>query len=344
MLTPPLAASTPFYSSYDFSEPVTPGASLYLPPTVLEADQTSATGIECESVTTPKEHLNTFLKTREISPVRYTLRTSWDEASDRTKRLPQRKAKQAISAVLDEIAPNDAVRLWEAIVETQSGDHTSSDRVDEVLMDSLAICYKNASGRDSRRQILSIMGDKVSLTKIRKWIPGLTRFRFTVARQHALINGSGKPIPTNPRLRTVIPEVKLAHFLDFITSSHIIQDLPFGAKTITLSSKQIIQVPNVVRNMIPERILKQYQAYSAESNFTPMSRSTLLRILRVCSASTRKALQGIDYISSAGAQAFEDLQDVADKLGEEGMGLTWAKRQKETLKEAKRYLKTDYKV
>ena len=118
MLTPPLAASTPFYSSYDLSEPVTPGTSLYLQPTVLEADQTSATGIECESVTTPKEHLNTFLKTREISPVRYTLRTSWDEASDRTKRLHQRKAKQAISAVLDEIAPNDAVRLWEAIVET----------------------------------------------------------------------------------------------------------------------------------------------------------------------------------------------------------------------------------
>ena len=55
-------------------------------------------------------------------------------------------------------------------------------------------------------------------------------------------------------------------------------------------------------------------------------------------------MQGIDYISSAGVQAFEDLEDVADKLREEGMGLTWAKRQKETLKEAKRCLKTDYKV
>ena len=53
-----------------------------------------------------------------------------------------------------------------------------------------------------------------------------------------------------------------------------------------------------------------------------MSRSSLLRILRVCSASTQKALQGIDYISSACAQAFEDLEDVADKLEEEGMGLT----------------------
>ena len=75
-----------------------------------------------------------------------------------------------------------------------------------------------------------------------------------------------------------------------------------------------------------------------------MSRSTLLRILYVCSASTRKSLQGLDYISSAGAQAFEDLEEVTNRLGEMGMGHTWAKRQKETLKEAKRYLKTDYKV
>ena len=58
-----------------------------------------------------------------------------------------------------------------------------------------------------------------------------------------------------------------------------------------------------------------------------MSRSTLLQILRICSASTRKSLQGLDYISSSGAQAFEDLQGIAHMLGEKGMGLTWAKRQ-----------------
>ena len=96
--------------------------------------------------------------------------------------------------------------------------------------------------------------------------------------------------------------------------------------------------------MIPKRIVCQYQKYSAEHDFTPLTRSTLLRILHVCSASTRNPLQGLDYIRSSGAQAFEDLENVTYKLGENGMGLTWAKRQKETLKEAKRYLKTDFNV
>lgn len=135
---------------------------------------------------------------------------------------------------------------------------------------------------------------QVSLAKNRQWLPGLTRFRFMVARQHALVYGSGAPVPTNPQTRTLIPEVKLSHFLDFITSSHVIQDLPFGAKTITLSTKEVIQVPNVVRNMIPELIVRQYQAYCEKSKFAPVSRSTLLRIQNVCSASTRKSLQGLD--------------------------------------------------
>ena len=132
--------------------------------------------------------------------------------------------------------------------------------------------------------------------------------------------------------------------MNFITSPHVIQDLPFGEKTITLSTNEVVTVPNVIRMLISETIVKQYFAYAEESNFTPLSRRTLLNILSVCAASTRKSLQGLDYISSAGAQAFEDLTDVAKRLGDHLMGMTWAKEQRERLMSAKRYLKSDYKV
>ena len=55
-------------------------------------------------------------------------------------------------------------------------------------------------------------------------------------------------------------------------------------------------------------------------------------------------MQGLDYISSAGAQAFDDLSVVVDHLGDEFMGMEWAKDQKDRLKSAKRYLKSDFKV
>ena len=101
----------------------------------------------------------------------------------------------------------------------------------------------------------------------------------------------------------------------------------------------------MVRNMIPERIVKHYNTYCAEVNVSPLSRSTLMRILQLCSASSRKSLQGLDYISSAGANAFENLESVVDRLKESiELNITWARQQKESLKAGNRYLKSDYKV
>ena len=142
----------------------------------------------------------------------------------------------------------------------------------------------------------------------------------------------------------VEPE-KLDHFLSFISSTHIVQDLPFGEKSLKLSSSAVIKVPNVIRSIIPEHIIEQYKGYCRESGFTPMIRSMLCRILNVCSATVCKSLQGIDYVAAEGAKAFDDVQDIVEKLGDiYGKGLTWAKDQNEKLKNAKRYLKTDYKV
>ena len=70
----------------------------------------------------------------------------------------------------------------------------------------------------------------------------------------------------------------------------------------------------------------------------------MVNTLDVCSASVRKSLQGLNYITASGSKAFEDLEDVADQLGDLWMGMTWANQQKKEIKLAKRYLKSDFKV
>ena len=134
------------------------------------------------------------------------------------------------------------------------------------------------------------MVDKVSYSTVQTWIPELSRYCFTTARKHILVKGREIPLVVERRARMGVPKHKLDHFLDFIMSSHFIQDLPFGEKSIMLSSKEVIKVPNVMRLLIPESIVKQYQAYTEECGFTPLSRSTLLRILNVRAASVRKPL------------------------------------------------------
>lgn len=294
--------------------------------------------------------LNTYLDSRDISPVRYTLKTPWQNASARTKRQYVRKAKQAISAALTDIAPEQQDQLWQEVLRkpifpTSSEDEGDLGSTDSVLMEALASCYNNASSKSTKRQILSYMADKLTFKQIQKYIPGLTRYYFTVARKHILEHGRGVVVQRR-QSRMAVPEEKLSHFLDFITSPHIVQDLPFGSKTITLSSKEVITVPNIIRSMIPERIVSQYQTYAAESNFVPMSRSSLLRILDVCSASTRKSLQGLDYITAAGTEAFDSLENVLDRVEKlmTNIRTSDVKQLKESLKVTKRYLKNDYKV
>ena len=53
-----------------------------------------------------------------------------------------------------------------------------------------------------------------------------------------------------------IEPVRLEHFVSFITSPHVTQDVPFGEKLLKLSTGEIIKTPNVIRTMIPERIVQ----------------------------------------------------------------------------------------
>ena len=318
-------------------QPDTP-ASIYQPSEALGQSMTFG---DDESSQTPRDHLNAFLATRDISPIRYTLATPWVEASGRTKRYHTRKAKQLVDACLEDIAPDDHQRLFDSICQ----DRATSLDIDSTLLDAITECYNNATQWSTRRQILSIMADKVNFKDLQKWIPNLSRYRYNIARHHHLLHGRGAVVPTPKTTRLYVAPNKLDHFLEFITSAHVIQDLPFGERSLKLSSKTEIKVPNVIRMMIPEQIIKQYQSHCSDSGFIPLSRSTLSRILNACPASVRRSLQGLDYFSAEGAKGFEELEEVADKLGDDyGKGLTWTKTQSERLKNAKRYLKSDYKV
>ena len=217
--------------------------------------------------------------------------------------------------------------------------------LDSTLMEAIKECYANADHWSTRRQILSVVADKMSFKEIKTRIPDLSRYRYNIARHHRLLHGRGAVVPISTSTRMYVEPEKRDHFLSFITSTHIVQGLPFGEKSLKLSSSAVIKVPNVIRSIIPEHIIEQYKGYCRESGFTPISRSTLCRILNVCSATVRKTLQGIDYVAAEGTKAFDDLQDVVEKLGDiHGKGLTLGKDQNEKLKNAKRYLKTDYKV
>ena len=67
---------------------------------------------------TTKDKLNSFLVSRDMSPIRSTMVMPWDTAADRTKRHYVRKAKQVVFATLEEIAPSSPEMLFKAVKES----------------------------------------------------------------------------------------------------------------------------------------------------------------------------------------------------------------------------------
>ena len=298
--------------------------------------------------TQPRELFNTFLNQCNIQPLRRPW-LEWGEVSSRTRPRYIQRSSEIVSTVLKTISPINAPHLWEAlqscdVVNRQLGLHAVSLPSEVGYLEALAESYSNAASW-TRRQVLSVRTGVASFKAISTFIPGLTQYQYTMAKLHGVQHGRNVPVPEKKAPRLQIEPKQFDHFLGFITSPHLVQGLPFGEKHLHLSSGKVITVPNIVRTMIPERIVTQYNQYCAEANFKPSSRSTLLQILSDCSASVRTSPQGLDYFVAEGGRAFDDLASIADNVsllrtnGEE-----WGGRIKDQLKAGKLYLKSDFKV
>ncbi|KAK3745389.1 hypothetical protein QZH41_001410 [Actinostola sp. cb2023] len=229
-------------------------------PTVIFSDSTESSSGSLDRPKKSLQKLNEFLSVcgdTEYAPIGQPNKT-WEIMSNRSKNIYISRATKAIVSVLNVITPGDADHLWQA----------SSRYVDEALgvsqpaqrkyLEALAETYQNAVSWDTRRQILAIMADLVSYRQIQQFIPGLTEYRFKAARIHLLKHGRGTPVPKEKSPRFRIDENQLDHFLSFITSSHVVQDLPFGQRYLHLANGQVLETPNVIRLMIPQMIIDQY--------------------------------------------------------------------------------------
>ena len=272
----------------------------------------------------------------------------WEDLSRQRKNVYVGRATTAIVATLEVITPGDAGHLWKAVqsshsVETALG--MNEKQADETYLKALAEMYQHASSWDTRRQVLAIIADLVPFRELQKFIPGLTEYRFKEARLHICKFGRGAAVPLKKSPRMRVNENQLDHFLAFITSSHVVQDLPFGQRYLHLSNGQILETPNVIRSMIPQRIIEQYTQFCKESDMKPLSPSTISRLLSVCSATVRKSLQGLDYIAADGAKAFDELAAITVKLADKNVcDRQWVDYCQEALKAGKQYIKVDYKV
>ena len=275
-----------------------------------------------------------------ISPIQYTSRLPWSELGERQQGYFVRKAREVIETSLNCFAPGCEADLWFAAMQSLPVDQCKHSDV----MESLAEAYNQAENRETRLQILSLFVNKFSKSQLQEIISGPSKRQIDDARTHADLRGPGKHVNPPEIHRMRMETTKTDHFLEFISTSSLLQDVSYGTKTVKLDSGEKLLVPAAIRTLIPSRIIKQYQSYCDSVDFMPYSERTLFRILEACSASKQISLQGLDCIATEGNEAIEKIKHIVSLLGDNGVELTWADKITKDLKASKRYLKTDYKT
>ena len=264
----------------------------------------------------------------------------WPELGERQQGYYVRKAREVIETAFNCLAPGSEADLWFATMKSMPFSQSKPDDITERLVEA----YKLADNRHTRMQILSLFVNAFSKSQLMEIIPGISKRQIDDARRHADLRGPGKPSNAPEIIRVHLDATKTDHFLDFISSSSLLQDVSYGTKSLKLDSGEKLLIPAAIRTLIPSRIIKQYQSYCESVAFEPYSERTLFRIMEACSASKQVSLQGLDYIATEGAEAFDQLKSIVNVLQDNGVDVTWANSIKQDLKAGKRYLKTDYKT
>jgi len=156
-----------------------------------------------------------------VSPIKSTSRSPWPELGERQRGYYVRKAREVIETTLQCLAPGSEADLWFSTLESMPFGQSKPNDATERLVQA----YKLADNRHTRLQILSLFVNIFSKSQLQEILPGISKRQIDEARRHADLRGPGK-LPSPPEIRRMrLEATKTDHFLDFISSSSLLQDV-----------------------------------------------------------------------------------------------------------------------
>ena len=236
---------------------------------------------------------------------------------------------EAVKCVAESMAPGQGMELLSELTQE------SSDDEEDIPADILPLldAYENSDSQ-GRHIILSLVDVRHTKETIQRCF-GCTKYAVDHARKMK-VSTEGITLPSNQKFkRNRMNKDKCEDFLSFLFSSGILQDVAYGVTNLVFDDGTKQTVPHAVLTTRFSHAISFYKEICSESNFIPLSDSSLWRILRAIKPSQRKSLSGLDDITADGMNGFSYLSDYITSL----------KRYKELLDQlecGKRYLKMRY--
>ncbi|CAC5400229.1 unnamed protein product [Mytilus coruscus] len=286
------------------------------------------------------------LSTGNTSPIKYQLQQPLECVQDSTKRYLKRKATEVILTMLHYIAPGQSSALFQWLMDDCKMSKGLKNQSQDQLMTLIIRLYEEAENNTLKIQLLSLISSSNfnSKSDLQQLIPGLSKWKIDQSRDHSAHCGAGN-IPANKGkvFRDRMDNEKLEHCLSFFLDPNFIQICSYGTKDICFDNGDIITIPQVVRTACHSTLINMYKKVCSETTFTPLSDSTLFKILSTCASAKRSNLSGLDNIATDGTFAVDSLLRVTDTLRELRADTAILSTISAALKSLKLYLKSEYK-
>ena len=127
---------------------------------------------------------------------------------------------------------------------------------------------------------------------------------------------------------------KVEHFIDFIFSNGLLQDVAYSVSKWKYDSRDVQTIPHMILKSKYSHTIAFYQQSCFELSYTPLSESTLWRILHAIKPSHRTSLAGLDDTTAMGMNGFDTLKQISERLQRKDIVAS--------LEKSKRYLKLHY--
>ena len=280
------------------------------------------------------ENLSSIETLLGTSPVRFKIKRKFvDDLSDSSIKYLRKKYTEAIANVrqtfVDSVAPGQGDELMSLLEESASSEDISTP----AELQHLVKKYMKSDNLLGQMIVLSLVDhNKYTKKEILVHFPGSTMYQVNQARKWNKKETFSLPQKVKHK-RTRLDISKCEHFLNFIFSTGLLQDVAYGVTTIKFDSGEEQKLAHAILTTKYNHAILFYYQMCKVNGYQPLSKSTLFSILKALKPSQRKNLSGLDDIQAAAMNGFEKLANLSKSL---------EKDINHKLEEGKRYLKTKY--
>lgn len=238
-----------------------------------------------------------------IDRVRFQLKTDVSRVSNRTLnylRNVHRTLKEKLTDVFCKLVAPGVEDQLKAVLENGMTEETDSDSTLLHLKESFESC----NTQQARISVLTLVPVHYS-KKVVSDLFQCSIYEIAKARSICKVYGSCGAENKEKKKYSRLSVEKCKHFIDFLFTSGLLQEVAYGTTSLKLDSGEKMTVSNTILNGIHERAVKEYITHCKEQNYDALGRSSLLLMLNKMKPHTRKKLTGVDSFVVEGVEAFQ---------------------------------------